>query len=463
MSRVMILSAVLVVLLAAEQSISQNLFVAADYSCYKYSDDSELSHVEITYSFLRNQFKFQPDSTGFHAHLEMTAVIRDSVGGLVDSNSWPAGIHVGSLIEANIPNYLTNDIVTAQLKPGDYRFSLTVRDIYSESIGKIDMPISVPAFTSSRLELSDLEFVYRFLEPDGSRFVRGNRKIIPNTRKIFSQDDTVAYIYAESYNLDSALQRCNLVMRIFDAGGIIYKEIPFALDTKGNRSAVILTGMNISAFRPGTYTLQLAAYAGSDTAVTEKNFDILPGKTAWEKAIEHEELADFPEAIVIRNEQDARKVREEILYIATRDELKQFESLNLEGKNNFIRSFWQRRDPDPATPINENKIEHYRRLKYVNSAFSTFRDSGNEPNGWKTDMGRVYIVYGPPSDEENYPSAMGEIPWKKWNYDRIEGGVFFIFIDESGYGNYRLIHSTAKGEPKDNNWELRLKPSTPVR
>jgi len=463
MTWIMILFAAAAILQAAETSVSQNLFIAADYSCYKYSDDKGLSHVEIIYSLLRNQFRFQPDSTGFHARLDMTAVIRDSSGGVIDSNTWPAGIHIGSLVEADIPNFLTNDIVTAQLKPGDYRFSLMVKDTYSGAIGKIELPITVPAFVGSRLELSGIEFVYRILEPDGSQFVRGNRKIVPNTRRIFSQDDTVAYIYAESYNLDPALQRYSLAMRVFDAGGIIYKEIPFNLDTRGNSSAVILTGLNISAFRPGTYTLQLIAYDGLDTAVTEKSFDIIPGKLAWEKAVEHEELADFPEAIFIRNDADAKKVRDEILYIATRDELKQYESLNLEGKNNFIRSFWQRRDPDVSTPINENKIEHYRRLKYVNSAYSTFRDSGTEPNGWRTDMGRVYIVYGPPSDEENYPSAMGEIPWKKWNYDKIEGGVFFIFIDESGYGNYRLIHSTAKGEPKDNNWELRLKPSTPVR
>lgn len=463
MARLIMTIVAALVLFVVQMTFGQNLYIAADYSCYKYSDDETQAHVEITYSLQRNQFRFQPDSSGFNARLKMSAFIRDSTGNLVDSSSWSAGVHVRSLFEANMENYLTNDIINAQLRPGNYRFGLHVTDEHSGDYGQIELPLEVPSFSGSGLKISGIEYVYDLLAPDGGQFDRGNRKIIPNTRRIFSQDDTVAYIYAEIYNLDQGDKKYRMAMRIYDAGGIIYKEIPFELITDGKKSAVVLTGFNISAFRPGAYDFRLFVYGHQDSAYSQKRFEIIPGRVAWEKAYEHEQLADFPEALDIRNDDDARKVRDEILYIATRDELRQFESLNLEGKNNFMRGFWQRRDPDPTTPVNENKIEHYRRLRYVNQAYSTFRDSGSEPNGWKTDMGRVYLVYGPPTDEENYPSAMGELPWKKWNYDQLEGGVFFIFIDETGYGNYRLIHSTAKGEPKDNNWELRLKPSTTVR
>jgi len=176
-----------------------------------------------------------------------------------------------------------------------------------------------------------------------------------------------------------------------------------------------------------------------------------------------EELADFPEAEKIFTEQEAKNFKNQILYIATREELKQYNGLPIEGKNEFSKKFWVKRDPTPGTAINEFKLEHYSRFRYANQAFSTFKSAGVPANGWRNDRGRVYIIYGTPSDEENFPSSLEARPWIKWNYDSVEGGVYFIFIDETGFGDYRLVHSSAQGEPKDYNWEERLLPATIIR
>src|SRR2546425_7553243 len=83
---------------------------------------------------------------------------------------------------------------------------------------------------------------------------------------------------------------------------------------------------------------------------------------------------------------------EDVVYIITPEETDVFKKLStVEEKENFIEQFWARRDTDPRTANNEVKEEHYRRIAYANERFS----SGIP--GWKTDRGRIYIMYGPPA------------------------------------------------------------------
>jgi hypothetical protein len=71
-------------------------------------------------------------------------------------------------------------------------------------------------------------------------------------------------------------------------------------------------------------------------------------------------------------------------------------------------------------------------------------------------MGRVYITYGEPDDIERHPSSQETKPWEQWNYHNLEGGVYFIFVDQDGYGAYRLVHSDKKGEISHPEWEQLL-------
>src|SRR6266516_6531300 len=81
---------------------------------------------------------------------------------------------------------------------------------------------------------------------------------------------------------------------------------------------------------------------------------------------------------------------EDVPYIITDEERAAFRQLsNDEERDNFMEAFWQRRDPTPDTVENEFKEEHYRRIAYANEHFAA-----GIP-GWKSDRGRLYIVYGP--------------------------------------------------------------------
>jgi GWxTD domain-containing protein len=122
---------------------------------------------------------------------------------------------------------------------------------------------------------------------------------------------------------------------------------------------------------------------------------------------------------------------EDAAYIITNAERATFRGLQTDAeRERFIEQFWERRDPTPGTVENEFKEEHYRRIAYSNENFS----DGTLP-GWKTDRGRIYIVYGPPDEKESHPSATP--PFEDWRYRFIEGvgnDVVVEFIDRDGKG-----------------------------
>lgn len=91
---------------------------------------------------------------------------------------------------------------------------------------------------------------------------------------------------------------------------------------------------------------------------------------------------------------------EDVVYIISDEERKAFKQLsNDEERDQFIEAFWQRRDPTPDTEENEFKEEHYRRIEYANEHFAAGLP------GWKTDRGRIFIMYGPADEIDAHPSG----------------------------------------------------------
>ena len=139
----------------------------------------------------------------------------------------------------------------------------------------------------------------------------------------------------------------------------------------------------------------------------------------------------------------------DVAYIITNEERKAFKALATdEERENFIESFWRRRDPDPDTEENEYREEYYERIAYANEKFT----SGIP--GWKTDRGRVYIAWGKPDSIESRPAggayerpsyegggSTTTYPFEIWFYRHLEGvgdGLEIEFVDPSGTGEYRM-------------------------
>jgi len=139
----------------------------------------------------------------------------------------------------------------------------------------------------------------------------------------------------------------------------------------------------------------------------------------------------------------------EVPYIITDEERKAFMSLsNDEERDAFIENFWQRRNPNPDSPENEYREEHYRRIAYANEHFAAGKP------GWKTDRGHIYIAYGKPDDIDSHPSggtyerpadegggSTSTFPFEIWHYRYLEGigeNVNIEFVDTCQCGDYHF-------------------------
>src|ERR1700683_4370452 len=142
-------------------------------------------------------------------------------------------------------------------------------------------------------------------------------------------------------------------------------------------------------------------------------------------------------------------LNEDVIYIISPDERNAFLQLATnEEREQFIEQFWLRRSANPDLPDNDFKEEHYRRIAYANEHFA----SGIP--GWKTDRGRMYIMWGAPDEIEAHPTGgtydrpMDEgggstttYPWETWRYRYMEGigeNIIWEFVDPTSSGEYHL-------------------------
>ncbi len=140
---------------------------------------------------------------------------------------------------------------------------------------------------------------------------------------------------------------------------------------------------------------------------------------------------------------------EEVPYIITGEERAAFKKLSTDDeREQFIENFWERRNPNPGSPENEFKEEYYRRIAYANEHYA----SGLE--GWRTDRGRIYIMYGPPDENEDHDAGgtyqrpyeegggtTSTYPFEIWRYRYIDGigtNVLLEFVDPTMTGEFHL-------------------------
>ena len=150
-------------------------------------------------------------------------------------------------------------------------------------------------------------------------------------------------------------------------------------------------------------------------------------------------------------------LNQDVIWIITDEETKAFKSLsNDEERDAFIENFWLRRNPNPDSPENEFREEHYRRIAYSNEHFAAGKP------GWKTDRGHIYISFGKPDSIDSHPSGgayqrpseegggeTSTFPFETWHYRYLEGigdNIDLEFVDSCQCGDY---HYTIDRSEKD--------------
>jgi GWxTD domain-containing protein len=449
----------------AAETQTGDLTIWTDYACYRIADDPAVSEVEFYFAFKRHEFTFLGEPGGFLlAQVGLwVQMLNLQDQPLTDTISAYFGCTVADSADVNRPDFKVFYALPVQLPPGSYRARIIALDMYGEAesrkFGELVLPVLVRDFSPADLMISDLKLAYDIdvieeltEEARLDVLTRNMRKVYPDPRGVLSRNRPQLYFYGEIYNLQHEPGGENvyeLGFRFLTPENITIKDFGTRAYKKPGVSSVLATALPTGDLPEGDFILEITVTDGvnGSHATATRPFTVL---------LE----ARGVDSLTAEQAQDMRNV---ILYLARKEELRSYDALSLKGKTNYLRKFWKRFDPTPNTPYNEFKEEHFRRFNYVNEQYSTTFSSTD--NGWRTDRGRIFIKYGPPDEIEHYPSSLSDKPWEEWFYYQFgeEGEVFFIFEDEDGFGDYRLVHSTARGEIRDPMWERKIQERRLIR
>ena len=155
--------------------------------------------------------------------------------------------------------------------------------------------------------------------------------------------------------------------------------------------------------------------------------------------------------------EDKKWLNEDVVWIITDEEAQAFKNLsNAEEREQFIEQFWLRRNPNPDSPENEFREQHYMRIAYANEHFAAGKP------GWRTDRGHIYIAFGKPDSIDSHPSGgnyerpieegggnTSTFPFEVWHYRYLQGvgdNIDIEFVDSCMCGDF---HATIDRSEKD--------------
>lgn len=427
-----------------------------DYSRFFYNDSS--SYLEIYYSFYQPMLKQVKTENQLIVKgvLNIKIINTETSDTLVNKNYQFENIISDSLSEENQKSFTGNIAYIVPL--GEYACIFTGMD--GNDMTKTDslsFPLSITALPQDRFAISDLEIasLIKHSDENKSMFYKNTYEVVPNPSGIFGQEMPVLYFYSELYNLKADIGSENLKvdhLLLNSSNKTVYSKT--RLFPRNSNSAVDVGAINISKLPSGAYTVVdvVTDSAKDRTIYSPKKIFIYNPSIIDTTPIITADNNMLTSEFASMSEEELNQAFDESKYIATKQEKDQWDALKSEdAKKKFLFDFWRARDLTPDTPVNEFKREYFERVKKANTNFTNI-----QRKGWKTDRGRVLLIYGEPSEIERYPNQVDTKPYEIWHYNELEGGVIFVFADLTGFSDYTLINSTKRGELSDPDWQRKI-------
>ncbi len=481
--------------------------------------------VELYYQVPNSELLFQAndEETGpWWATYVVRLELLNDRGQVIYRKSWSNDVQAVSKRQAEATESYSLDTSGFEIEPGLYEARVTIGDPNSEAkqTGEVLLPLEVESFVTPDISLLQMASNARtideaalttrpIVEPgiyygagsntaapeigeDGflgdDSFIKLGFFVAPRPdRSLNNQSVTMLFVYGEAYTL---LGDYELGYEVYNAPGALVSSETKTVSTTGFDG--LMLALDVSDWEKSAYELELylADSSGAELARRTLSFDI----GGAEASAEPIEVASTGE--VMTDTELAQTLRE-IAFIATERELGDLASAPPDKRWLLVERFWEKRDPDPNTPVNEVKIEYYNRLAYVRNHFAT-----GYGDGLDTDRGRIYMIFGSPDETTENPMGSGmlvENPTESgigelesglnitgtkgvntagvggesmdtedqisgefmsnlmdlekahllWVYYRAggEGNIMkFLFQDRTGYGDYDIIWSTERGQ-----------------
>lgn len=317
--------------------------------------------------------------------------------------NWVERLKTESFDEANSPYSSNYSQKSIDLKPGKYSLYCSVEDMDSKKLSFSEAVITVRGFNDS-LEISDALLVEQIIKDNSGE------QLIPNVSRIITTKTRELPLYFEVHSNEN--RKVTIEYTLKDKlDTLIYKLQEEKELVKGSNR--IFVTLKESKFILGE--IRIGISIKKEDKILKNYIKVINGR-----------IHGLPISIVSLDD-----AIDQMAYIAggaTIGFIK--ETADNEEKIKKFFDFWDEKKPFPNVDENPVMKEYYRRVDYSNRHFK------GTPAGWKSDMGMVYIILGPPDIVERQPMPADSHPYEIWTYSRLNRQ--YIFYDVNGFGSYRL-------------------------
>ncbi|MCB5250423.1 MAG: GWxTD domain-containing protein [Candidatus Cloacimonadales bacterium] len=402
-------------------------------SVQRFLNEEKQTVFHINYKVFNNQLKFVQTKQGYIASLDVTInLLLD--GQIVASDNYPYNIGAATEGIAKSATHYAMDKISLTLTRDDLIAQLIIKDKNSGDTNEIQLDL----FTiEDEALMSDIE-VSQNVTKDSSKalelFHRGEYLYYVDPIPIFFNTQDSLYFYCELYNLieDNGYKSITENISIIKGDSVYFHDsnsLNFEDELREPYKTVPIKGLE-----EGFYQLVYDVQDHNSGKQYSK-------RTSFSIAKVHYNISRLFE--------DDDEEFQLISYFLSNKEKKQWRKLNETGKKNFIDRFWKSRNPNPGSEENEYLLTIQKRVEHANWKYSHY------DKGWTSDMGRIYIKYGEPNEQNNYVTDLSAKYSRKdyvvWKYNY--GSKIFMFMDMYNSGRYALIYSKNDfGEKTDPNW-----------
>lgn len=450
---------------------SQAVPVQIDLDHASFALEPAASLVEFYLSFEAATLSYSATDQGFLAELPVgMAMVRSTQAGMSDSPEepvWQDELNLSFLMAdttglAEGQHFVHQ--VRAAIPPGEYELRVNVPED-GERVGvEMRRDVLVPNYGEEGLvRVSDITLASSIQQSQDreSLFWKNGLLIRPNANQLFGSGLNTLFYYTEVYGLeqvDSNSGKYTVFTYLSDANLPTPMSEYSKRSQRNLRSPDVLVGtFNVRELPSGSYFLRIAILDENNESISEQSRKFFVYNPDVERASQVVSLEEsFETSQYARmTEEEMERMAEHIEIIATDAERRRLRGIrDLMERRRFFMQFWNVRDPNPNTPVNEYQDEFYSLIQYANDRYTnSFRE------GWETDRGRTLIRYGAPTAIEPHLFDRGFVPYEVWEYNNIpgEGQAMFVFADENELGEFELIHSTVTGEVQAANWLSELR------
>lgn len=357
-----------------------------------------------------NAVQFIKTGQGFEASYTITVSIFDEDDkNLITEKIWNEKITALSFELTTSPENYNFSNRSFELTPGIYSIKTELLDKDSKNEYNSENKVIVKDF-SSMPSMSDVMLIAKRTK------VEGNSKIIPNVARTVITDRDPLSTFFEVY--DDTTQSLIAEYDIQDDKENTLFETTRVVKTKQGVSQ-IFTDIDSLNLNLGKFLLKVTLKDSSDKIISTS---VKAFVSRW---------IGVPASLT-----DLDKAVDELIYIANSEQLDYIKSAEdrTEKTKRFV-DFWKKLDPNPNDEYNPVFNEYYSRIAYANENFSTY-----SLEGWRSDRGMVLVILGAPDNIDRHPFEYYSKPYEIWQYYNLNKQ--FVFIDYTGFGDYRLSPDT---------------------